>query len=462
MMKRISLLLLTFLTGFALMGQNSKVSSAITYLENGELDRALDAIETAIVHEKTAIQAKTWFYRGRVFSAIGFDQTGNFADLANAPLDSALSSFNMAMTMPDVKKVQKLMLLEYQNLQFGFFNMGANAFQGKDYQTAHDAFSKSSESNMKQIEIDPNVPVDTGVIFNIGLTAQRLGNLDEAIGIYKKLVDMKYNEPYVYSSLAQLYKDKGMIDEAIAVINAGREAYPTDQSLIITELNFYLAEGRVEEIVNKLKEAISLDPENVELHFALGNAYTELVKTAVIESGTPAESVKACLGEPDTQEQIDNKGGGAEKWTYGKLEFTMVEGKVSDIEGDITQYNKVIEQCNDEEKKDAYFEGAVNAYKEALALDPENFDNNLYLGALFYNTAIELNKRIINLPLDAEDEYNKLVEERNELYGRALPYFEKAHEINPEDIPTMQALKEIYAKQNNFDKMNEIKTKLGE
>lgn len=121
-----------------------------------------------------------------------------------------------------------------------------------------------------------------------------------------------------------------------------------------------------------------------------------------------------------------------------------------------------MEQCNNEAKSKEYFDGAINAYKEALALDPENFDNNLYLGALYYNTAIELNKRIINLPLDAEAEYNKLVEERNELYGMALPYFEKAHEINPDDIPTMQALKEIYAKQNNFDKMNEIKKKLGE
>ena len=461
-MKRISLMMVILLTGFAVMAQNSKVSSAITYLENGELDRALDAIEPATMNEKTANKAKTWFYRGRIFSAIAFDQSEKFTSLTDSPLDSALISFNTAMKMEDVAKIQKLMLLEYQNLQFGFFNKGAQSFQNKDYAGAHSAFSMSSEANLMQIKIDPKVPVDTGVIFNIGLTAQRLGNIDEAVEIYQKLVNMQYNEPYVYSALSQLYKDKGMIDEAIAVINEGRKAYPTDQSLIITELNFYLAEGRVEEIVNKLKEAIALDPQNVELYFALGNAYAELAKTAVIESGTPAESVKACLGEPDSREDVENKGVGAEKWTYGGLEFIMEQGKIADIEGNIKEFNAVMEKCNDKAKADEYFNGAVNAYKKAIEIDPENFDNNLYLGALFYNSAIEINKLIINLPLDAEAEYDRLVAERNDLYEKALPYFEKAQALNKEDVPTMLALKEIYAKQNNFDQVNEMKEKLGE
>ena len=280
--------------------------------------------------------------------------------------------------------------------------------------------------------------------------------------IFQKLVDMGYNEPYVYQALSEIYNNLGRVEDAIAVINAGRKAFPTNQALIITELNFYLAQGKVEEIVNKLQEAINLDPDNVELYFALGNAYGELEKTAMIESGTPAESVKSCLGEPDSREDVTEKGTSAQKWTYGKVEITMVDGKISDIEGDMKQLNEIAAKCDNPAKAKEYFGKAVDAYKKALELQPDNFENNLYLGALYYNTAIEINKKIINLPLDAEAEYNKLVEERNQLYADALPYFEKAHALNDKDVPTMQALKEIYAKQNNFEKMKEIKTKLGE
>ena len=182
----------------------------------------------------------------------------------------------------------------------------------------------------------------------------------------------------------------------------------------------------------------------------------------MIESGTPAESVKSCLGEPDSREDVTEKGASAQKWTYGKVEITMVDGKISDIEGDMKQLNEIAAKCDNPAKAKEYFGKAVDAYKKALELQPDNFENNLYLGALYYNTAIEINKKIINLPLDAEAEYNKLVEERNQLYADALPYFEKAHALNDKDVPTMQALKEIYAKQNNFEKMKEIKTKLGE
>ena len=45
-------MLFFLLAGFVTFAQTSKITSAITYLENGELDRALAAIEEATVHEK--------------------------------------------------------------------------------------------------------------------------------------------------------------------------------------------------------------------------------------------------------------------------------------------------------------------------------------------------------------------------------------------------------------------------
>ena len=41
-------------------------------------------------------------------------------------------------------------------------------------------------------------------------------------------------------------------------------------------------------------------------------------------------------------------------------------------------------------------------YRKAIDINPGNFDNYLNLGALYYNTAIEINKKMINLPLDAD------------------------------------------------------------
>jgi tetratricopeptide (TPR) repeat protein len=396
-MKKTSIISTIFLVLIHLntFSQSSKVSSAVTWLSNGEIDRAKTAIDEAILNEKTMSEAKTWYYRGKIYSAIASDQSGKFSSLAVSPLDTALRSFKTALSLPDVKNYKKNMILDLQYLQTAYFNNGANAFSAKNYNGAYHDFAMSAEANNLQLDIDPNITIDTGAVFNIGLTAQKVGKIDDAIVTYQRLVDMKYNEPFLYQALSDLYMEKGQPELALKVIDAGRAAYPQDEAILVTELNFYLSQGRAAEIVDKLKQAIALDPNNSELYFALGNSFGELMKL-------------------------------------------------------------------DSANSDKYFNGALEAYLNALKIKPESFETNLNTGALYYNAAIELNKQMIELPLDAEAAYVKLEKQRNELYKSALPYFEKAHMVNKDDIPTMQALKEIYAKTGNYDKMNEIKALLGE
>lgn len=246
---------------------------------------------------------------------------------------------------------------------------------------------------MLQIDANPKAILDTGVIFNIGLTAERTSRTTEAIAAYQKLVDMKYSESYLYSQLSDLYMKSGNTELALKTIEAGRMNFPQDKDIMITELNFYLTQNRLAELVNKLKTAITVDPTNAELYFVLGTTEGELIKL-------------------------------------------------------------------DSMNRRSHFDEAVKAYTQALQLSPNRFDINLNMGALYYNTAIEINKAMNVLPLDQEAEYQKLQTERNNLYNSALPYFEKAHEVNPEDISTMQALKEIYVRTGRTEKADEMKKKL--
>ena len=45
-------------------------------------------------------------------------------------------------------------------------------------------------------------------------------------------------------------------------------------------------------------------------------------------------------------------------------------------------------------------------------------------------------------------------------FDEALPFFETALTLNATDANTLIALKEIYARKNMFDKVNEMKEKL--
>ncbi|MDQ3101937.1 MAG: hypothetical protein M3R08_11165, partial [Bacteroidota bacterium] len=48
----------------------------------------------------------------------------------------------------------------------------------------------------------------------------------------------------------------------------------------------------------------------------------------------------------------------------------------------------------------------------------------------------------------------------DEIYLKAVPYFEKAHELRPDDNQTIQQLMKLYAKTNDQDKYQAMKAKL--
>ena len=101
-------------------------------------------------------------------------------------------------------------------------------------------------------------------------------------------------------------------------------------------------------------------------------------------------------------------------------------------------------------------EEAEKYYTKATQANPKFFEAFYNIGAIYVNQAAELQKEANDLPLDKVDEYNKLIEKANEELTYALPYLEKAHEINKTDKVTINALKEAYVRLKMNDKLKEL------
>jgi hypothetical protein len=48
----------------------------------------------------------------------------------------------------------------------------------------------------------------------------------------------------------------------------------------------------------------------------------------------------------------------------------------------------------------------------------------------------------------------------DEAFAKAQPFFQQAETINPKDLNTLIALREIYARQENYPKVDEYKAKI--
>jgi tetratricopeptide (TPR) repeat protein len=103
-------------------------------------------------------------------------------------------------------------------------------------------------------------------------------------------------------------------------------------------------------------------------------------------------------------------------------------------------------------------EQAEALYKEAIKMQPDYFDANYNLGAFYYNKAVKIYEAASKISDNTE--FEKLQLQGNDELKLAIPYLEKASEIDPTDKTTLDSLRQIYYRLKMDDKLNEVKAKL--
>jgi tetratricopeptide (TPR) repeat protein len=89
---------------------------------------------------------------------------------------------------------------------------------------------------------------------------------------------------------------------------------------------------------------------------------------------------------------------------------------------------------------------AKKNYEEALRIDPKYFDAQLYLSKLMYKEAADIKSEMAGLGITAADkkkrfELDAVLVEKLKV---ALPYWEKAEQLNPSDQEVLDTLQSIY------------------
>ena len=105
---------------------------------------------------------------------------------------------------------------------------------------------------------------------------------------------------------------------------------------------------------------------------------------------------------------------------------------------------------------------AIYAYKRAIEIDPEYFDAYYNIGSIFYNEGVILNKDAMNVPLDQQEQYTKIVTHRDEILRKALPFYEKAQIIKDDFPELLNALKELYYRFEMKEKLEKVKARIEE
>ena len=391
-MKKIAFLLILSVFAVEMVtAQSREVRRADRSLSRGDLEVALEHIQNALKDESTMNDPETHIVNAKIHMEIAVSEEPEFANLVEEPLVKAFEAMQKAKELDvdnrhllDIQQTN-LMLSEY------FFNTGAQKYNENE-------FSKASNYFMYSYKVSETFgSTDTATLYNAGLAAEIAGEADKAYDIYVQVEEMNYDQPFLYSSLANICIARENTEEAVMWIKKGRDKYPENLDMIFAEANIYLNTGNIPEARRILEIALERDPDNPNLHYAFAVNYDQMSRD--------------------------------------------------------TLFSK-------EEREFAYDE-AIKAYETAIELKPDYFDAIYNLGALYFNEGIRMFVEAENRLRETMDfkTYEEEEKKIKEVWLQAQPYLEEAFNMIDEDDENfevvLRSLRELYMRTDQEEKLEE-------
>jgi tetratricopeptide (TPR) repeat protein len=383
-----------------------------------KLTEAIDASDIAIKDAEIGALAKTWITRGQIFNAalvrnavikqLEPGATFEFKGLETASLKS-LEAFKKALSLAEKKFETKDAITGLSEVQPYLTNSGVGAFEEQNFGLAYMHFKAGLDLHQLLLDNGAASIITTDddydyLVYLSGLAAMSANMMAEAEEHYGALYSKKYDNGIVYEAMYKIYSEKEGIESAYRFLQEGRKAFPDDVSLLFAEINHYLKIEALDKLIENLKEAIAKEPSNISLYTTTGSVFDNLYQRSYKD------------------------------------------------------------ESGDRVKGDEYFQQALSYYNQALELDPTYTDAIYSIGVLFYNHAAflaqELNVLADDMSKEGLKKYDQKKEELLAQFDKALPWFIKAEQTEPNDLNVLIALKEIYAKKDELELSTEFKNRL--
>ncbi|WP_461643079.1 tetratricopeptide repeat protein [Labilibaculum euxinus] len=365
-MRKLSFILVMLMCVASVSAQKSKVTGAQNYLTSGKLDKAKEAIDEGIQDEKCVAYAKAYLVKGKVYQGIFESPLPAYKKLAEKPLDIAFDAYMKALELDEKGKMEKPVKAQMTNMIPDYTNEAVNLYNAGDFPSALAAFERVLEIEGMDM-FKENATIDTAVIFNAGMTAQKADQLDKAAKYYKQSIEYNYGGAKTYANLSKVLTDSGNKEEGVKYLHKGFELYPNDSWMLVELINHYMLGGEPQKAADYLDKAIELDPTNASFYRAKGTLYEKT------EEFTKAEEMytKALSMDPNDFTSQYNLG-------LLKLNAAIQKHKVANEIMDAKKYNEAIKAVYTE------YEAVIPYFEKVLEMQPDEKNSMITLKELYF------------------------------------------------------------------------------
>ncbi|SFC64011.1 hypothetical protein SAMN05421780_107199 [Flexibacter flexilis DSM 6793] len=358
-----------------LQAQNTSLSLAHAFMQKGELDNAMQAVEVAAVHPETANNPKTWYYKGWIlkekFKKQGMkDDNFSIRRTGSEAFAKSISLDTKAEYKSDCAK-----LIMY--LTASLYNEGTDNFNDKKYKEAIPFF----DEYIKEVSLLSTDSLDNSAYFYLGYSYYHEKNEAQAKKYLEKCRQLKYPDAVVYDFLGHIYDNEKKSAEALKTLEEGTAKYPKDKPLAITHVNVLMKNQKNKEAVTRIEKALQSDSKNLDLYLVLGTA---------CERASAKDSVQKMMYLEKAQNaykkalDLDSTNFMA-NYNYGIISYNkgvdQINNQSYDI--DLLDLDKVLNQSTD------LFKKALPYLERASRLKPENKNTLMALEGIYVHIQAE-------------------------------------------------------------------------
>jgi tetratricopeptide (TPR) repeat protein len=295
------------------------------------------------------------------------------------PLTEARKAVDEALKLNTDGKANDDIIAAINKLKIAYETDAVSAYERKEFQNSYDGFMKLLDLNKVPLM---NNKIDTVDIYFAARAALENKDYKEATRLFELAATYNYNDPYLYVFRKQALFAVGDTATGVKVINEGFNKFPTNQSIMIEMINYYLVTNQSDEALRLLAVAKANDPGNVSYTFAEGSLYDKMGK----------------------------------------------------------------------------FDEAEKAYKACIEQQPDFYNGYYNLGVIYFNKAVKIYEDASRISDNTE--FEKMQVQGDEMLKSAIPYMQKASQIDPADRYSLETLKTIYYRLKMDTEYQDVVSKL--
>ena len=397
-MKKIIVIIIMFTTVFG-FSQKKELRNAEKRLNEGFYNEALDIlsqIEGVIISSEQKYQAHYYYLLG-------------WANKGDTNYDDAVPLLRKAIDLDNFDKYTEDAGILIDQIEIELVNLAVQDNKNED-------FISASKRLYDAYLINPDKDENVNYLYFAASSSVNGNDYQVALEYYNKLKKMNYT---------------GIVSEYfITPVETQIEEKVSETEYNLFKSSKDYTNPRVGKTESRLPEIVK----NIALIYVqLGE--TDMAVTAIEDARKiRPDDLNLLLSEADLYMKLGNK---------EKFKTLMQEAITKDPDNAILYYNLGV--INTEQGE---FEDAMNYYKKSLELDPNYASTYLNLVGLILEGEDALVEQMNELATSNKrsdfEKYDKLKQDREDLYASCLPYLEKLIEIDPTNIEALKTAKNIY------------------